>query len=122
MASLQHRNGSWRVLFRFKGQLTSYSIGKVDEAEAHATKGKVEYLLLRIKQNLMTVPAGIASVPEDLRIDVDVLDVERDVLLGFPLDRFIQLVLRHFGEADFLDDDRVAANTDGDLLGPDPIL
>ena len=59
MASLQHRGGSWRVLFRYKRRLHAFPIGNVDEAEAHATKGKVEYLLMRVKQRLLTVPSGM---------------------------------------------------------------
>jgi integrase len=33
------------------------ALGQIEEAEAHATKGKIEYLLMRIKQRLLDVPA-----------------------------------------------------------------
>ncbi len=41
---------------------------------------------------------------EDLVVEVDVVDVERDVLLGFPVDRLGQLGLAHHRQADALDD------------------
>ena len=36
---------------------------------------------------------------EDLVVEVDVLDVERDVLLGLPVDRLVQLRLGHHRQA-----------------------
>ena len=41
-------------------------------------------------------------------VEVDVVDVEGDVLLGFPLDRLGQLLRRHGRQGDLLDDHRVA--------------
>jgi integrase len=62
MASLQQKNGSWHCQFLFKKQRRTWVLGKVDETEAHACKGKAEYLLLRIRQNLITLPAGVDIV------------------------------------------------------------
>src|SRR6185369_13654049 len=59
---------------------------------------------------------GVALRRQDLRVDVHVLDVERDVLLGLPLDGVVELLLRHPRQRDLLDDDRVAADADRDLL------
>lgn len=58
MASLQQRGKSWRLLFNYKSRQHTLTIGEVSEVEAHAWKGKVELLLLRLKQNLLTLPAG----------------------------------------------------------------
>jgi hypothetical protein len=51
--------------------------------------------------------AGVAPV-HDLIVEVDVLDVERDVLLGFPVDRLGELRVGHHRQRDLLDDDGVA--------------
>lgn len=58
MAALQLRAGSWRILFRHKDKQYTFTIGEVSEIEAVAVKGKVEYLLLRIKPRLIDLPPG----------------------------------------------------------------
>ena len=48
MASLQERNGSYRVLFCHHGKLHAFTIGKVREGPKPRTKpGRVDYLLMR---------------------------------------------------------------------------
>ena len=59
---------------------------------------------------------GAGSRVENLIIEVDVLDVERDVLLGLPVDRLGQLGVGHDRQADFLDDDGVARERGRDVL------
>ncbi len=56
MASLQNRNGSWRVIFRFLGKQHSFWIGEVQEKEAGTIVGRVDYWLMRLKQNLVHLP------------------------------------------------------------------
>lgn len=68
MASLQCKNGSWHVQFKYKGDRRTWVIGRVEEIEARAIKGKVEYLLMRLKQNLLSVPAE-CDIVEFLRWD-----------------------------------------------------
>ena len=58
MDSLQLRNGSWRILFNYKGKQLTFTVGEVEEIEARAVKGKVEYLLLRLKQRLAHPRSG----------------------------------------------------------------
>lgn len=58
MASLQQRADSYRVLFTHHGKLHAFTIGKVARSEAEAKCRQVEYLLMRIKQRLLTLPAG----------------------------------------------------------------
>ena len=53
---------------------------------------------------------------EDNVIEVDVVDVERDVLLGLPADRLRQLFGGHRGKADLLDDDGVARKGGPEVL------
>lgn len=58
MASLQERNGSYRVLFCYDGKLHTFTIGKVKQDEAENKAGQVDYLLMRLKQRLIVLPEG----------------------------------------------------------------
>ena len=62
MASLQHRSGSWRVIFRYHGLQHFVTIGEVDETEAQGVKARYEYLLRLLKQRLLTLPPGMDIV------------------------------------------------------------
>lgn len=59
MASLQKKGDSWYCQFMYQRQRHTYTIGKVDETEAQATSARIGYLLMRVRQQLMTVPVGI---------------------------------------------------------------
>jgi integrase len=58
MASLQERNGSYRVLFRHHGKLHTFTLGKVGPDEAEAKARQTDYLLMRLKQGLLALPEG----------------------------------------------------------------
>ena len=58
MASLQERNGSYRILFTHHGKLHTFTIGKVEATEAENKTRQVEYLLMRLKQRLIVLPDG----------------------------------------------------------------
>jgi integrase len=62
VASLQLRNGSWRVIFRYKGFQHFVTIGEVEEIEAQGVKARYEYLLRLLKQRLLSVPSGMDIV------------------------------------------------------------
>lgn len=62
MATLQERNGSFRVLFCYNGKRETFTIGKVGRQEAESTASQVDYLLMRIEQHFLTVPAGVDIV------------------------------------------------------------
>jgi integrase len=62
MASLQKKGDSWHCQFTFQHQRRTWVIGAVGDREAKAIKAKVEYLLMRIKQHLLEVPAGMDIV------------------------------------------------------------
>src|SRR5579872_6804835 len=68
MAALQHRNGSYRVIFRYHGKQESFTLGEVSKDEAEKKTASVDYLLLRLKQRLATVPPGI-DIVEFLQFD-----------------------------------------------------
>jgi integrase len=68
MASLQHRHGSYRVIFRYQAKQHSFTLGEVSNDEAQAKAAQVEYLLMRLKQRLATLPAGVGIV-EYLQFD-----------------------------------------------------
>jgi hypothetical protein len=53
MASLQERNGSYRVLFCYHGKLHTFTIGQVENKAR-----QVDYLLMRLKQRLIVLPEG----------------------------------------------------------------
>ena len=50
---------SFRILFVYQGKRHSITLGKVKPDEAEAKAGQVDLLLLRIKQGLLTLPAGV---------------------------------------------------------------
>src|SRR4029077_19056569 len=58
MASLQERNGSYRILFCHHGKLHTFTIGQVEKAEAENKARQVDYLLMRLKQRLIVLPEG----------------------------------------------------------------
>jgi hypothetical protein len=58
-ASLQERNGSYRVIFRHQGRQYFVTIGVVSPQEAEAKSAQVGYLLMRIKQGLIEPPLGV---------------------------------------------------------------
>ena len=58
MASLQERNGVWNCVFRYQGKRQWMNLGEVEQSEAEAVSAKVDYFLLRLKQNLLEIPAG----------------------------------------------------------------
>src|SRR5580704_4219594 len=62
MATLQHRNGSYRVQFLYHGKRHGFTIGKVTEDEAEGKAAQVDYLLMRLKQRLATIPPGVDIV------------------------------------------------------------
>jgi integrase len=76
MAALQERNGSFRVIFRYQGKQRSFTLGRVSRDEAEAKAGHVDLILLRIRQNLLAIPAGI-SIEEFLLSDGQVKPPEQ---------------------------------------------
>jgi hypothetical protein len=58
MAWLQNRNESWRVLFRYDGRQHTLWLGDVGEGEAQSVAAKVDYWVMRLKQQLVTLPPG----------------------------------------------------------------
>jgi hypothetical protein len=68
MAALQERNGSFRLIFRYQGKQRSFTLGRISRQEADGKAGQVDLILLRIEQNLITVPPGVA-IEEFLRCD-----------------------------------------------------
>jgi len=59
MASLQKKGESWYCQFMYERQRHTYTIGKVDEAEAVSTAARIDYLLMRIRQRLLALPVGM---------------------------------------------------------------
>lgn len=68
MATLQVRNGSYRVLFCHGGRRLSFTVGRVDAREAELVASGVERLLLRVEKGLIRIPA-VVDVVEFVRHD-----------------------------------------------------
>jgi len=62
MAALQVRGGAYRILFWHDQKQHSLQIGRVSSGEARQWKGKVEHLLMRLDQRLLTLPIGASIV------------------------------------------------------------
>lgn len=62
MATLQQRNGSYRILFVYHGKRETFTLGKVSQEEAEAKAAQVDDLLLRLKQRLASIPPGVSVV------------------------------------------------------------
>jgi len=60
MAALQHRNGTWRILFQYNHKQCSVTVGEVSEAEARQWKAKAEHLLMRLSQSMIEMPRGVS--------------------------------------------------------------
>lgn len=59
MASIQQKGDAWYCTFSYAGKRKTFTIGDVSEREAGQWKARVDHLLMRIDQNLLTVPAGV---------------------------------------------------------------
>src|SRR5688500_14902967 len=62
MASIQKKGGSWYCQFTYQRQRHTLTVGKVEESEAQAMAARVGYILMRIRQRLLDVPAGMNIV------------------------------------------------------------
>ena len=58
MASLEARNGDWRVIFCHKGERRYFTLGEVSTTDAAVHKASTEELLRLLKRNLISIPAG----------------------------------------------------------------
>jgi hypothetical protein len=59
MAAIQLRGESYRVLFRYQGQQHAVTIGEVSKTEANQWAAKIDHILMRLKQNMLELPAGV---------------------------------------------------------------
>jgi hypothetical protein len=96
VASLQFRNGVYRLLFRFNDKQQTLSIGEVPLAEARQWKFRTENLLMRVKQRLLEIPASV-SVVDFIRFDgrppVDpALTVRKDTTLHRLTEEYVKTV------------------------------
>jgi integrase len=58
MASIENRNGSWRVIFRHQGEKRYFTIGDVSASDATTFKASTEELLRLLARNLVSIPLG----------------------------------------------------------------
>ena len=62
MSFLQKKGDGWYCTFRYKGRRHYFSVGQVEEIEARSVAAKVDYLMMRVKQGLLHIPAGMDVV------------------------------------------------------------
>src|ERR1700686_1908314 len=62
MASIQKKGDSWYCQFMYQRQRHTLTVGKVEESEAQATAARIDYILMRIRQRLIDVPAGMSII------------------------------------------------------------
>jgi integrase len=68
VASLQFRNGAYRLLFQYNGRQATYTVGSVPLTEARQWKSRTENLLMRVEQRMLEVPRGVA-ITDFIRCD-----------------------------------------------------
>jgi hypothetical protein len=59
MATLQKKGNGWYCQFLHHGKRHTVTIGRVSKTEARAKSDQIEYLLMRLKQGLIELPAGV---------------------------------------------------------------
>src|SRR5581483_1034058 len=62
MAGIEQRSGSFRIVFRYQGKKHHFTLGEVSSDEADNKARQVDYLLMRLKQRLATIPPGVDIV------------------------------------------------------------
>jgi len=62
MASIHHKGDAWHCQFLYHGKRHTFSLGKVSQDEAETKASQVDYLLMRLKQNLLQLPPGLDIV------------------------------------------------------------
>jgi len=60
MASIESRNGSTRIVFRYHGRRCKFTIGDADAQTAKTYRSATDELLRLLKRNLVRIPAGIS--------------------------------------------------------------
>ena len=56
MASLQKKGDAWYCQFYYHGKRHTFGVGNVSADEAEAKAHQVDYLLLRLRQDLLHLP------------------------------------------------------------------
>src|SRR3954467_13478304 len=95
MATLQVRNGSYRVLFCYRDRRHGFTLGRVGRREAELAAANVERVLLRVEHGLLSVPQGegiVVSVRRDGRPAPPGVAPVRDspLALGQLRDRYLE--------------------------------
>ena len=62
MASIHQKGEAWHCQFVYHGKRHTFSLGKVVQDEAETKANQVDYLLMRLKQNLLQLPPGMDIV------------------------------------------------------------
>jgi hypothetical protein len=100
MASLQNRNGSYKLTFCYRGKRHYLTLGKITDQEAEAKSSQVDYLLLRIKQKLVRVPPGV-EIEDFVLNDGKVVERQDAVTVRLGLGQLVRRYLETHGNGSF---------------------
>jgi integrase len=95
MASLQRKGDGWYCQFMYRQRRHTFAVGKVDEAEAQSIAARVDYVLMRLKQGLMDMPAGcdiVAFVQHDGRPPLAQADAPKEIAFNEFRDAYFKTV------------------------------
>jgi integrase len=94
MASLMQQGDRFYCQFVYQGKRHCFALGKVGLQEAEAKINQADYLLMRIRQGLLSVPAGV-NIITFLRFDgkspQETPDGRDEVTLGQLRDRYLEV-------------------------------
>jgi hypothetical protein len=92
VASIQQKGDSFYCQFFHQGHRHTFTIGRVSRDEAESKAGQVDYLLMRIKQGYLNVPAGtdiVEFVKNDGQLSAPVQKPAEALTLGQLRDRYV---------------------------------
>lgn len=62
MASIHLKGDAWHCQFLFHGKRHTFTLGKVSQEEAENKASQVQYILMRLKKNLLLLPPSLDIV------------------------------------------------------------
>jgi hypothetical protein len=95
MASLHRKGDGWYCQFMYRHRRHTFAVGKVDEAEARSIASRVDYVLMRLKQGLMDMPADadiVSFIHHDGRPPSALAESPKEIAFGEFRDAYLKTV------------------------------
>src|ERR1022692_1319154 len=122
MASIQKKGDGWYCQFMYERQRHTITVGKVEEAEAKATAARIDYILMRIEQRLLEVPAGMTIetfIEHDGKPPANVVDTPQRSLFSDLRQRYIETFSNGALESNTLYTAKIHLNHLANTIGDD---